>query len=69
MQEQVVQRPVPPCYKDGSDCPKRALGCRVGCNPWQDYEQQLANYHEHQNKLSEQRNACYREGRTKHGQR
>lgn len=27
----------PPCYRDGQDCPKRYVGCRAWCDPWQEY--------------------------------
>lgn len=24
----------PPCYNNGSDCPRRYIGCRAGCEDW-----------------------------------
>lgn len=27
----------PPCYNDGSDCPRRYVGCRAGCEAWHEW--------------------------------
>lgn len=28
---------LPPCKKDGIDCPRRYIGCRAECKEWHDW--------------------------------
>ena len=45
-----MERPKPPCYKDGKQCTERVLpteehnGCRPNCDKWQRYEQEYAEF-------------------------
>lgn len=33
-----MAKPMPPCYIDGQDCPRRQVGCRSNCVDWQAYQ-------------------------------